>query len=227
MEAIIKECQKGSLKNIINPAVVIASGECGGIQKAKNSGIPVFIIKRDVFASGVNGQEAFGQAILSVLRKLGINIVTQNGWLPLTPTNVIKAFKNRIFNQHPGPLDPPHPDFGGKGMWGLRVHGAVLYFSKMINRKFTTEATAQYVFANYDCGSLLLKQPVSVEKTDTPEVLAKRVLPFEHRLQIKLLKLFAENQLKILTRKTNLIKENEIGKLNIAKLKAISDYPKG
>ena len=227
MQAIVKECQNGSLYGLVKPVVVITSKSCEGIVKAKSLLVPVFTIERKKFSTGEKGQQAFGKGILSLLKKARVDVVTQNGWLPLTPKDVIKVYQNRIFNQHPGPLDPPYPDFGGKGMFGLRVHAAVLYFSQMIKRKFTTEATVQRVASKFDQGDILLRQPIKISDTDSPETLAKRVLPYEHRLQIKFLKLLAEKKLRVYHRRTRLIRNNETSKLKIAKEKAIRNYPEG
>lgn len=227
MQAIVKECQNGSLYGLVKPVIAIASRSCEGIEKAKSLSVPVFTIERKKFSKGEKGQQVFGKAILSLLKKAKVDIVTQNSWLPLTPRDIIRAYQDRIFNQHPGPLDPLYPDFGGKGMFGLRVHAAVLYFSQMIKRRFTTEATVQRVACKFDQGDILLRQPIEISDTDSPETLAKRVLPYEHRLQIKFLKLLAEKKLKVYHRRTRLIRKNEVGKLRIAKEKAIRNYPEG
>lgn len=227
MQAIIKECQNGFLHGMVDPVVVIASRSCEGIAKARSLLVPVFIIGRKKFSKGEKGQQAFGKAILSLLKKAKVDIVTQNGWLPLTPKDVIKAYQKRIFNQHPGPLDYPYPDFGGKGMFGLRVHAAIINFKKSIQRQFFTEVTVQRVGLDFDQGNIVLRQSIRISKSDTPEILAQRVLPFEHQLQIKLLKLFAANTLKEYNRGERLIKTSEINRLNKAKEKAIRDYPEG
>lgn len=224
MQAIAKECSEGSLKRSVKLAVVIASCNCEGIKKARRFSIPTYIVARSNFPQGYKGGISFGKALLSILRKEKIDLITQNGWLPLTPQNVINIYKERIFNQHPGSLDPPFPDFGGKGMYGLRVHAAVLYFQKLTKRKFPTEASVQKVAGDFDKGSLLLTSAIKILKSDTPETLAKRVLPFEHKLQIKLLKQFVQKNLKELKRQSRVIKKGEEEKLILAKRKAIAKY---
>ena len=227
MEAIVKECKFGSLRNLIKPMIVIASRDCRGIQKAKLLDIKAYLIDRKLFPQGEDGQEKFGRALLSVLKKASVDVITQNGWLPLTPKNVIEIYQKRIFNQHPAPLDPYFPDFGGKGMYGLRVHAAVINFQKLAKRAFPTEASVQRVGKDFDKGNLLLTQQIKVLKSDTPETLSKRVLPYEHQLQIKLLKLFVQDELKEYKRENRLIRKGEEEKLILAKRKAIAKYKYG
>lgn len=227
MQVIAKECYEGSLKGVVKLSVVIASCDCEGIKKARKFSIPSYIVARSNFPKGAEGRISFGKTLLSILREAEIDLITQNGWLPLTPANVVASYKERIFNQHPGPLDPPFADFGGKGMYGLRVHSAILYFQKLTKRTFPTEASVQKVAEDFDRGNLLLTEPVKILKSDTPETLAKRVLPYEHKLQIKLLKQFVQKNLKELKRQTRLIKKGEEEKLILAKRKAIAKYKYG
>lgn len=99
-------------------------------------------------------------------RLLGIrpvDLISQNGWMPLTPENVVKRYEGRAFNQHPGPLDPGRSkfDFGGKGMFGSRVTCARVAFEWVVGEKNPwTEATTHYVTEKYDEGDLLEHQNV-------------------------------------------------------------------
>src|ERR1700741_1696313 len=97
--------------------VITNDPEAGVIERAKNAGVPVEIVEREGKAL-----EQFGEELLKVLKKYDIEFISQNGWELLTPGNVIKVFEVSITNNHPAPLDPVYPDFGGKGMKGLAVH---------------------------------------------------------------------------------------------------------
>jgi folate-dependent phosphoribosylglycinamide formyltransferase PurN len=86
---------------------------------------------------------------------------------------VVSRFRERIVNIHPALL----PAFGGKGMYGMRVHGAVLRMGCRV-----TGATVHHVDERYDEGRPIAQWPVPVLDGDTPEALAARVLRVEHRL---------------------------------------------
>lgn len=126
----------------------------------------------------------FPEELLKNLQTRGVTVVTQNGWLPKTPENVIEAYKDAIFNQHPGPV----PEFGGKGMYGKRVHTAVLLYRRFTGGEMWTEVDAHRVENKLDSGMIVKKRIIPILPSDTPETLQARCLPFEHEAQIQLLK---------------------------------------
>ena len=144
-----------------------------------------------------------------------------------TPKNVCDAFLGMIVNQHPGPLDTGRPDFGGTGMYGLRVHQTRLAFVQKVNRDFWTEATAHRVTTNFDEGKVLKREQIQILPNDTAEILRERVLPIEHKIQIELLKDFVENNIKEYNREIPLVLPGEEKILTECKAKAIEMYPKG
>jgi len=157
--------------------VITNNPRAGIIEKAKNSGIPVEVVLREG-----KSLEEFGEELLNVLKEYKINYISQNGWETLTPGNVVKAFEGRITNNHPAPLDPGHPDFGGKGMKGLAVHQAVLNFAKKINRSFKTEIDIHLITAEFDKGELVAKADVEIKPDDTAESLQTRLKEVEKEL---------------------------------------------
>ena len=226
MEAIIKATQNGVLKDV-EPVLVIANREdAGGIEKARNLGIKdedILIIRPKDFLS----REDFGEKIISECKKRNADFVGQYGWMVLTPENVIREYKNMIVNQHPGPLDMGEPDFGGKGMYGLRVHQARIEFVKKVNRDFQTEATCHRVTEEFDKGAILKRREVPILDTDTAEILQARVLPMEHSVQIEVLQDFVNNNVKEWHRENPLVLPSEEGILKECKELAIKMYPKG
>jgi formyltetrahydrofolate-dependent phosphoribosylglycinamide formyltransferase len=102
-----------------------------------------------------------------------VDLVVLAGYLKLVPAAVVTAYAGRMINIHPALL----PDFGGPGMYGRRVHEAVL-------ARGVTEsgATVHLVDEEYDHGAVLAQVRVAVEPGDTPETLAARVLQQEHLL---------------------------------------------
>ena len=101
------------------------------------------------------------------------DLVVLAGYLKLVPAPVIARFRDRILNIHPALL----PSFGGKGMYGLRVHEAVLASGAR-----ESGATVHLVDEAYDRGAVLGQARVPVLPDDTPDRLAARVLEIEHRL---------------------------------------------
>ncbi|HKJ01907.1 MAG TPA: phosphoribosylglycinamide formyltransferase [Longimicrobiales bacterium] len=110
---------------------------------------------------------------LAALAHHGVQVVYLAGYLKLLPAPVVQAFSGRILNIHPALL----PAFGGKGMWGMHVHQAVLASGARLSGP-----TVHLVDEEYDRGRILAQWPVPVLPGDTPESLASRVLAVEHRL---------------------------------------------
>lgn len=101
--------------------------------------------------------------------------------MKLIPTDIVRAFKNRILNIHPALL----PSFCGQGMYGLKVHEAVLNYGVKV-----TGASVHIVDEQYDTGPVVIQRTVKVLDDDTPEILQKRVLKIEHKLFPEAIKLF-------------------------------------
>ena len=235
MEAIIKATRNGTLVGVL-PVLVIASNEnAGGIEKAHNLGIndaDILVINPKDFSS----REDFGQKIIEECQKREVDFIGQYGFMVMTPENVINTYEGRIVNQHPGPLDTRpymvggqvvHLDFGGAGMYGLRVHQARIEFVKKVNRDFWTEATCHRVTAEFDQGAILKRREVPIQDDDTAESLQERVLPMEHAVQIETLQDFANNNVKEWQRENPLVLSDEEGILEECKQIAIKMYPKG
>jgi phosphoribosylglycinamide formyltransferase-1 len=110
---------------------------------------------------------------LSLLERYRVELVVLAGYVKLVPPQVIAAYRGRILNIHPALL----PSFGGKGMYGHRVHEAVL-----ASGATESGATVHLVDEVYDHGSVLGQMRVPVLPNDTADRLARRVLEAEHRL---------------------------------------------
>lgn len=227
MQEIIKACQSGEIP--LQVACVISSNpNAGGIEKARNLGIPerdILVINPDDYKdqNGKVNQQAFGITLFSELDRRGVDVVTQNGWMPLTPDFVVGEFEESMFNQHPGPV----PEFGGEGMFGRRVHAARLNFIQEVNRDHWTEAIAQRIHKEYDKGTVVKSEKVEIFPDDTVDSLQQRVLPVEHRVQIEMLKDFANGTLKEAEPRKSLVMPGEEEILFLARQKAIKDYPNG
>ncbi len=225
-EAIIKACTSGRLSGV-EPALVIASrADSGGIVRAKEAGIKeedIVVIDPKTFA----GSEEFGQAIIVECKKRNVDFVGQYGWMIKTPENVIREYEGMMTNQHPGPLDPGRADFGGVGMYGMRVHQARLCFVKKTDREYWSEATAQRVAVHFDEGAVVHSKRVEILPDDTAETLAARMLPIEHEVQIETLQMFANKAVKEIIRDTPFVFPGEEGILKVCKKEAVQLYPNG
>ena len=149
-------------KEGLKVAVVIASrASAGVINRVGRLHVPCRVIASAGFASG----EA-----LRVLREYATDFVVLAGFLLRIPGDILQAYPQRIVNIHPSLL----PKFGGKGMYGMHVHEAVLEAGEE-----ESGITIQYINERYDEGSYIFQAKCPVLPEDTPETLAERV----HRLE--------------------------------------------
>ena len=110
---------------------------------------------------------------LALLESLDVRAIFLAGYLRLVPSAVVSAYRRRILNIHPALL----PAFGGEGMFGERVHEAVLASDAAVSG-----ATVHYVDEEYDSGAIVGQWPVQVLPGDDVRALAARILSVEHRL---------------------------------------------
>jgi formyltetrahydrofolate-dependent phosphoribosylglycinamide formyltransferase len=148
--------------------VVASRAGVGALERAARSGIPAAVVDaREV------GAETVAARLGEEFDRHRIDLVVLAGYLQLVPLETVERFRGRMLNIHPALL----PAFGGKGMYGLRVHRAVLESGARV-----TGATVHLVDAEYDQGKVVAQWPVPVLPGDTPEALAARVLAVEHRI---------------------------------------------
>ncbi len=224
---IISECVLGGRLEGAEPVLVISSRpDAGGIQKALDLGIPkndIVVLERAKFPT----PGMFGSAIIHECEKRGVEFIGQYGWMVKTPANVIERYRGMMTNQHPGPLDVGREDFGGPGMYGMRVHAARLCFALKTGSNFWSEATAQRVEEEFDKGAVIKSAQVPIMEGDTPEDLAARMLPVEHDVQIEALSDILHNRVHEVHREMPLITEEDVPILVACKEEAILRYPKG
>jgi phosphoribosylglycinamide formyltransferase-1 len=100
------------------------------------------------------------------------DLIILAGFLLKFPSCIVQAYPNKIINIHPALL----PKYGGKGMYGMHVHKAVVQ-----NNEKETGITIHYVNENYDEGNVLFQEKVALLPTDSPADVALKVLELEHR----------------------------------------------
>ena len=150
-------------------ALVISDREsAGALDRARDAGREAVVVP----VSGRDLEEA-GREMLAVLEEAAVEMVCLAGYLRLIPAALVRAYPKRMLNIHPALL----PGFGGKGMYGIHVHRAVLASGATFSGP-----TVHFVDEEYDTGSIVAQWPVPVHADDTPESLAERVLTAEHLL---------------------------------------------
>ncbi len=132
-------------------------------QRAKNLGIPSFHFTKKQFFEG--------EEVLGLLQNHGTQLIVLAGFLLLVPQNILQHFPQKVINIHPALL----PKFGGKGMYGLHVHEAVIAAGEK-----ESGITIHYCNAHYDEGNVILQKSCPVLPTDTPETLVARIHALEH-----------------------------------------------
>lgn len=226
MEQMVLACKSGAVPMDV-ACVIVSKPTAEGMEKAHKLGIPdqdIVVVSPAHYklSNGAKDPVAFGEALIEELQKRDVTVVTQNGWLPLTPKSVIEAYPGMFFNQHPG-----NPSvFGGEGMYGRRVHAAALLYHRMTDSNPWTYPVAQRVHPEFDRGAVVRAEKVDILPTDTVDDLQERVLPVEHKLQIELLRDIASGNVVEMETDTFFVDPHQKA-LALAKKLAVLLYPKG
>jgi phosphoribosylglycinamide formyltransferase-1 len=132
------------------------------LEKAKNHNVESFIFSKSELESGL---------VLQKLQSIQPDLIVLAGFLLKFPEHIIAEFPHKIINVHPALL----PKYGGKGMYGMNVHKAVLD-----NKEKETGITIHYVNEHYDEGEFIFQTSVNIEDCQTPEAIATKVQALEH-----------------------------------------------
>ena len=165
LQSIIDKSQSGELQCKVE--VVIGDRECYGVERAKEAGIDGYTLDRKVL------KKELCREIDKIVSERGIDLTVLAGFLSIIDEEFVNKWKGRIINIHPSLL----PKFGGPGMYGIRVHEAVLKAGEQ-----ESGCTVHYVDTGVDSGEIIAQKRVKVLEGDTPEILQKRVLVEEHKL---------------------------------------------
>lgn len=156
-------------RDIAEIAIVISDRkDAGALERARSAGIPAHHIP--VRARPIAAVTA---DMVDALAAARTDIIALAGYVRLIPPDVVRRYSHRVVNIHPALL----PAFGGKGMFGRRVHEAVLDAGSRV-----TGPTVHFVNEHYDEGRIIAQWPVPVLEDDSPDTLAERVLRAEHAL---------------------------------------------
>ena len=183
MQAIIDACKDGRLS--AEPCVVISNNpDSPALQRAEKEGIPRYHLSATTHPL----PEDLDERIRAVLREHSVDIVILAGYMKRIGPKTLDAYRGRLLNIHPALL----PKYGGKGMYGRRVHEAVLASGDRI-----TGVTVHVIDEEYDTGPIVAQCEVEVRPGDTVETLSERVLEREHSFYVETLQRIAAGQLKL------------------------------
>ena len=183
MSAIISAVQAGVIPADIR-VVISNRPDAAGLAAAKAAGIPTEVIS----SKGFQGDRiAYDDIVSSLLHRYGITpetgLICLAGFMRILSTKLIDMYPDRIMNIHPSIL----PSFGGLDAQKQAIrHGAKI-----------SGCTVHFVDAGVDTGPIICQAAVPVYHTDTAQTLAARILPQEHKLYVRAVRLFAQGRLKV------------------------------
>lgn len=183
LRAIIKANKAGKIKSQVK-LVISNNSASGALNIAKTNKIPNYHLSLRLF----NSEKQFVRKFSELLAKHKIDLIVLAGYMKMINPYIIKKYRNRIINIHPALL----PKFGGKGMYGIHVHEAVINSGDTV-----TGVSVHYVDEKYDHGEIILQKEVKVKADDTPETLRKRVLRTEHKVYPEAIRLLETNKIKL------------------------------
>ncbi len=160
-EQIMKHFQQSKVGKIA--LIGTNNPKAGVIQRAARFDVPVIVFSKSEMADG---------QLTQLAKKHDIDLIVLAGFLLKIPEDLIHAYPQQIVNIHPALL----PKYGGKGMYGHHVHEAVKAASES-----ESGITIHLVNEHFDEGKILFQAAVQLEPTDSPEMIAQKVLELEHK----------------------------------------------
>ena len=193
LQAILNRSASGRLPARVG-VVIGNNSKSGALARARRAGVPA------IHLSGRTHPQpgSLDCAISETLRSHGVNLVVLAGYMKKLGPATLESYRNRIVNIHPALL----PAFGGKGMFGKRVHEAVVQSGAQVSG-----ATVHLVDEEYDTGPIILQRRIRVAPEDTPDSLAGKVLAVEHELYAEAIRLFAEGKIRVDGRNVRILNE--------------------
>ncbi len=168
MQAIIDRAESGEL-NAQVVVVISNNSDAGALDRARRHGIPALHLSSRTHPC----ERCLDNAICEALKRHAVEWVLLAGYMKHVGPHTLQSFRDRILNIHPALL----PKHGGQGMYGMRVHEAVIAAGDS-----ESGVTVHLVTGEYDAGPIVAQRRVPVYATDTPETLQRRVLAEEHRI---------------------------------------------
>ena len=196
LQALLNACASGEIAGKIS-VVIGTRKEAPALERARAAGVPTVVVSPRKYAEDEAG---YAETLMRILTRYQVELICLAGYMRMLPPPVLAAYPHRIVNTHPALL----PLFGGQGMFGEHVHQAVIESGMKV-----AGCTVHFVDEEYDTGPIIVQSVVPVLSQDTPETLAKRLLPVEHRTYVKAVQLFAEGRLKVEGKRVIVLGEEE------------------
>lgn len=152
-------------------AAVISDRPARALGRAEEAGIPAYTERPRLSLEPAERRRELSDRIFGIARRIDAELIVLAGFLSILEGDIIKAFEGKIINIHPSLL----PKFGGKGMYGERVHRAVIEAGEK-----ESGCTVHIVDAGTDTGPVILRRKVPVLDGDSPAALAGRIHDEEH-----------------------------------------------
>lgn len=185
LQALIDAQNRGEIVGGEIAAVIASKPGVYALERAKNAGIPGYVIARKDYPDS----RAMTVALVEKLRELGIGLVVLAGFMTIITEEMVEAYPNAILNVHPALI----PSFCGQGYYGLHVHEEALKYGVKVSG-----ATVHFVSEECDGGPIVLQKAVPVEEGDTPETLQRRIMEqAEWKLLPQAVSLFCQGRLKV------------------------------
>ena len=183
LQALIDAQSRGELGGGVIAAVISSKAGAYALERAKNAGIPGYVLPRKEFASN----QAMTVALVEMLNELNIDLVVLAGCMIIFTQELVDAYPNAIMNVHPA----LNPSFCGQGYYGLHVHEEALKYGVKLSG-----ATVHFVSAECDGGPIIAQKAGEVRWDDTPEILQKRIMEeAEWKLLPEAVSLFCQDRL--------------------------------
>ena len=163
LQALIDAQARGELAGGEIVAVISSKAGAYALERAKNAGIPGYVLPRKEFPSN----QAMTVALVDMLKELNIDLVVLAGCMIIFTQELVDAYPNAIMNVHPALI----PSFCGQGYYGLHVHEEALKYGVKLSG-----ATVHFVSAECDGGPIIAQKAVAIREDDTPETLQKRIM---------------------------------------------------
>jgi phosphoribosylglycinamide formyltransferase-1 len=186
-QSLIDKKEEGKL-HVNFAALVGNNSKAKAFERARNHGIPTLHIAPSHF----DDEQVYTEKLLEELESHNIDLIVLAGYMKMIPTDVVKRYRNRIINIHPALL----PAFGGTGMFGTRVHQAVLDYGAKVSG-----ISIHFVDEEYDHGPVIFQETVNVLDDDDADSLAARVLKLEHANYWRVVEAIAQGRITVENRK--------------------------
>ena len=177
LQYIIDKINEKELDCVIK-MVISDNPKAIGLTKANLQGIPSYVLDKNTYGENI------GDEIIKIIKDK-VDLIVLGGFLSILKGEILDRYKGKIINIHPSLI----PKFCGKGMYGIKVHEAVLNSGDKI-----TGCTLHFVSRDVDMGTIILQKSLNITGEESPKTLQEKVLKEEHRFLLEGIRLISEGK---------------------------------